>query len=154
MEMVPLPESKTVTVTGEWADDAGGCDLNPFWFARNPRYTLSARDAGPVTITLRRLPGGWSKRAAALDKMIGFYVVAADDAAGSVAHVSKAPKTEAACVPLPEVSLTYSWPAADGAAHTPPAVVIVPCTYGAGCCGRFQLSVSAPAPAFELVQQA
>lgn len=153
MEMVPLPESKTVAVTGEWGVDSGGCDLNPFWFARNPRYTITAADAGPLSIMLKRLPGGWKKGATTLDKMIGFYVVPADDAQGSVAQLSKAQKVEAAFVPLDEVSLTYTWPAADTGAASAPAVVVVPCTYGTGCCGRFQLSVSAPTPAFEMVQQ-
>jgi hypothetical protein len=41
LELVPLPELKTVVLQGEWREDcAGGCDLHPTW-KKNPRYLLA-----------------------------------------------------------------------------------------------------------------
>ena len=48
VELVPLPEMKTVVMRGEWgADNAGGCDINPLW-KKNPRYLLQLSKAGKV----------------------------------------------------------------------------------------------------------
>ena len=139
LELVPLPETKVISLAGAWTSTSGGCDLNAFWFKRNPRYVLVPQEPLTVTITLTR-HGSW-KRGTSLDRMIGFYVVAAEDTAGNVTQPSKAVKTETSFVPLAHVSLTYELRMSD----TTPAFVIVPCTYGQGCAGQFQLSVSASA---------
>lgn len=75
---------------------------------------------------------------------IGFYVVAAEDAEGTVSQPSKAAKAESAFVPMPEVSLTYDLCVT--AEH--PAFLVVPCTYGAGCVGGFEVAVSGASNAF------
>jgi hypothetical protein len=143
VELVSLPENKVLTLKGEWADSSGGCDLSPFWFKRNPRFLLVPQELLTVTITLTRRPGCW-KRGTSLDKMIGFYVVGADDTSGNVAQPSKAVKAETAFVPLAQVSLTYELQAS----QSTPAFVIVPCMYGPSCSGHFQICVSAPASGF------
>lgn len=75
---------------------------------------------------------------------IGFYVVAAEDTDGTVSQSSKAVKTESAFVPMPEVSLTYDLTVT----AENPAFVVVPCTYGTGCAGSFQVAVSGASHAF------
>ena len=132
-----MPESKVLSLAGRWTESSGGCDLNPLWFARNPRYVLVPHEPLTITITLTRQSGSW-KRGTSLDKMIGFYLVAADDTEGNVAHPSKATKVEAAFVPSPQVSLTYELRTSD----TTPAFVLVPCTWGAAQPGAYKVAVS------------
>ncbi|KAF5833132.1 hypothetical protein DUNSADRAFT_10650 [Dunaliella salina] len=41
VELVPLPELKTIVLQGSWrAETAGGCDLHPTW-RKNPRFLLA-----------------------------------------------------------------------------------------------------------------
>ena len=144
VELVPLPENKVLSLPGQWLDSSGGCDLHPFWFKHNPHFLLVPHEPLTVTITLARALKGW-KRGTSLDHMIGFYIVAADDETGHVAQPSKAAKAETAFVPLQQVSLTYEL----RTTASTPAFVIVPCTYGPGVAGQFQLCVSAATSGFQ-----
>ena len=56
VELVPLPDSPTVTLHGQWTEDsAGGCNLNATW-RQNPKYLLTVQHKnkcryGPLTTT-------------------------------------------------------------------------------------------------------
>ena len=145
---MPLPEAKSVLLRGQWDDDSGGCDLHPFWFRRNPRFVLRPHVRTAFTLTLT-LPGRW-RRGASLDRMIGFYVLAASDAEGTVAAPGKAICAEATFVPLASTSLRCEL--APTAAT--PTYVVVPCTYGPGVACAFRLSISAAAGSFDVHQVA
>ena len=43
VELVPLPDSPTVTLNGQWTEDsAGGCNLCATW-RQNPKYLLTVQ---------------------------------------------------------------------------------------------------------------
>lgn len=69
MELVPLPESKSLALDGAWTERSGGCDLNPFWFKRNPKFIIVPEAPTQLTITLKRTGGTW-KRGTPLDSMV------------------------------------------------------------------------------------
>lgn len=144
VELVPLPESKTIVLPGAWTHNSGGCDLNPYWFKRNPKFVVKPHGSTKLSITLTRMPGKW-KRGTPLDNMIGFYIISASDTDGTVDQPAKAIKAETSFVPLAKTTLEYELTSTESA----PAFVIVPCTYGPGCKAKFQLSLTASRGGFD-----
>ena len=145
IELVPLPESKSVVLSGEWNSDSGGCDLHPFWFKRNPKFVIRPQGRTQLTITLTRLPGQW-RRGTSLDKMIGFYILAASDVDGNVQQPHKSIRAESTFLPLAKSTLQYELMPTERT----PAFILVPCTYGPGCKGGFQLSITSSTSSFEV----
>ncbi|MEW5315943.1 MAG: hypothetical protein WDW38_007338 [Sanguina aurantia] len=140
LELVALPEVKTLVFRGEWTDGcSGGCDINPLW-RKNPRYLLRLRTAAKARITLTRLGkprnGG---RLHPVNDMIGFYVLRAANAAGEI-------KGDARRTVVAESTFVPGWEAAEeldlnGGIN----YVLLPCTYAAGRIARYTLAVSCPA---------
>ncbi|MEW5306402.1 MAG: hypothetical protein WDW36_008868 [Sanguina aurantia] len=140
LELVALPEVKSLVFRGEWTDGcAGGCDINPLW-RKNPRYLLRLRTAAKARITLTRLGkprnGG---RLHPVNDMIGFYVLRAANAAGEI-------KGDARRTVVAESTFVPGWEAAEeldlnGGIN----YVLLPCTYAAGRIARYTLAVSCPA---------
>jgi Calpain large subunit, domain III len=142
-----MPERKCVAFKGSWDADSGGCDLNPYWFKRNPKYLVVPHEPLHLTICLSRVPSEW-KVSTPLENMIGFYVCTASDESGTVAHPAKSKCAESLFLPLATSSITYELKRSVSS----PAFLIVPCTYGPGRKGNFQLSLSSNSPAFEVVE--
>jgi hypothetical protein len=139
-----MPESKCIAFWGCWDGESGGCDLHPGWFKKNPRYVVVPTD-GPLdlTITLKRVPAQWH-RGLSLDNMIGFYILAADDEKGTCSNAAKSRCAESSFVPLAATSTTVELKPSPKT----PAFLIVPCTYGKGRKGSYQLGLSSPSPSF------
>mmetsp|Transcript_4340 Transcript_4340/g.11784 ORF Transcript_4340/g.11784 Transcript_4340/m.11784 type:complete len:896 (-) Transcript_4340:395-3082(-) len=54
VELVPLPELKTIVLQGSWrAETAGGCDLHPTW-RKNPRFLLALQQPCSLRVILSR----------------------------------------------------------------------------------------------------
>lgn len=140
-----MPERKCVAFNGSWEADSGGCDLNPYWFKRNPKYVIVPHKPLYLTISLSRVPAEW-KVGTSLDAMIGFYVCTATDVNGTVPQPAKSKCAEAPFLPLTSSSITYELKPSKSS----PAFVIIPCTYGPGCTGDYQLSVSSSVPMFDI----
>jgi hypothetical protein len=77
--------------------------------------------------------------------MIGFYILSAD-AQGNVAAPSAAVVAETAFLPDSSCEMTFAFKPT----KERPSFVIVPCTYGSGRAGEFQLTVSSASEAFIL----
>lgn len=59
LELVPLPETQTVHLPGEWGPEtSGGCDVNPLWWKRNPKFHVIMPSFGRV----RRVAGRGGRR--------------------------------------------------------------------------------------------
>lgn len=142
-----MPERKCVAFNGAWDSDSGGCDLNPYWFKRNPKYVIVPHKPLHLTISLNRVPAQW-KVGTALEHMIGFYVCTATDTSGTVPQPAKSKVAEAPFLPLPSSSITYELKPSKSS----PAFVIIPCTYGPGCPGAYQLSFTSSTPTFDILE--
>lgn len=147
VEAIPMPERKCVAFRGSWDQDSGGSDLWPYWYKRNPKFLVVPHETLQLTVTLARLPRQWRK-GTGLENMIGFYVCAADNVDGVIPEPLKSKRAESAFAPMAFSEITYELQ--PSAAN--PAFVIVPCTYGPGRKGSFEISLSCPLAAFEARQ--
>lgn len=140
-----MPERKCVSFNGSWDSDSGGCDLHPYWFKRNPKYVIVPHKPLHLTIALNRVPAQW-KVGTPLEQMIGFYICSATDVSGTVSQPARAKCAESPFLPLKSSSITYELKPSQSS----PAFVIIPCTYGPGRAGAYQLSVSCRSPEFDV----
>lgn len=142
-----MPERKCLSFRGHWDQDSGGSDLWPYWYRRNPKFLIVPKETMQITVTLARLPRHW-RRGTSLENMIGFYVCAADDVEGTVREPLKSKRAESAFAPMAFSEITYELKPSSAN----PAFVIVPCTYGPGMKGEFEMTISSSEPAFEAMQ--
>uniref|UniRef100_A0A7R9V2F7 Calpain catalytic domain-containing protein n=1 Tax=Chlamydomonas euryale TaxID=1486919 RepID=A0A7R9V2F7_9CHLO len=144
VELVPLPELKTLAVVGEWHEEnAGGCDLHPLW-KKNPRYLLVTKSPSKASITLSRTVK--SKRPSSVEDMIGFYVVKCSSANGEIkGDLRRSIAHETAFVTESEVKADVDLK------NTAGAHVIIPCTYAPGRLSKYTLAVTCSAD-FDLVE--
>lgn len=144
VEAIPLPERKCLSFRGQWDHNSGGSDLWPYWYKRNPKFLIIPQEPMQVTVTLARLPRQW-RRGTALESMIGFYVCAADDVEGTIREPLKSKRAESAFAPMACAEITYELKPSSAN----PAFVIIPCTYGPGRKGNFEITLSSSLPTFE-----
>ena len=140
-----LPESRSKTISGEWAEGCnGGSHLNPDW-KKNPRYQLhiNSAEASNVKITLSRNEKTWGKQCHkdSIGCMMGFYLMQGSKPTregGFIYHEGK-PWNESSFVPLNSVSTPEGFrldPLPDDEYYS-----IMPATFDAGKKGPFFLSV-------------
>lgn len=147
VNMEELPESRSQTVAGEWAEgNAVGSHLYPDW-KRNPKYQLRLLSDRPakVKITLTRPENTWKAqcRKDTVGCMMGFYLMVgakpSREENGAIMYEGK-PWTESAFVPMHSVSTPrnfYLEPLPDEEVYT-----IMPAIFEPKHEGSFMLSVS------------
>jgi len=145
--MEELPESRSMTVAGEWVEgNAVGSHLYPDW-KRNPKYQLRLLSDRPakIKITVTRPDAVWKAqcRKDTVGCMMGFYLMAGAkpnrEEGGAIMYEGK-PWTESSFVPMNTVSTPkdfYLEPLPDEEVYT-----IMPAIFEPQHRGPFMLSVT------------